>query len=184
MENLKIKNPDLPLFWYISLIYVANAGGATRGLIDFKDEINKGIKHYQDRKSDLETCRNLKQFMDHKLAELTTSGYTGPYVEELTKKIENVITILQSGIELGEKTEGYHSNPNFLDYPWFRKDGNYDPSTLEGYLMLHYREFSVPTFTLDSFMKSGYFKHCLMHNWDARTSAETFCRLFNKAKAL
>lgn len=183
MEIKKITSSELPLYCYVSPLYITDTEGSNKVLIERQGEINKGIKFFTENKSNLETCQNLKQFLDFKLAELKLMNYTGAYYNQMVEKIEDIIETLNTGIALGEKEQDYHfgGSQRYRNYTWYNEEHNWDPQTLEGYLMLHYQEFSVPTYTLSNFLKSGYFKHCLMHNWDARETAETFCRLYQKA---
>ena len=125
----------------------------------------------------------LKSFLVYEKAEIVHRNLTGDDVDELVDEIDRIIETLDSGIALGEKEQNYHTGSIsiYKSYSWYNEEHNWDPQTLEGYLKLHYDTFSVPTFTVNEFLHSGYFKHCLMHNWGAKESAETFCRLFNKA---
>lgn len=185
MDKIKIINSELPLFWYISPIFITDADGYNKTLIVFKDFVNKTLKSYLDNKSDLEHCQTLKQFIEHKLAELNLMDYTGAYKNELTSKMKDIVDVLQSGIELGEKEQNqFNPATTYRQYDWFSEDANYDPETLEGYLKIHAREFSVPTFTLKEFLASGYYKHCLAKGWGRVTSANTFITLFKKGDTI
>ena len=182
-DKVIIYDANLSLFMYIGALFITDTEGANKVLVDFQQEVNKGIKSCLDDKANLENCQKLKRFLDHKLAELKFMGYTGGFNNQMVEKIESTIEILNTGIALGEKEQAYRNGGGSMAYknlPWYRPDHNWDPMTLEGYLKLHYDTFSVPTFTLSEFLSSGYFKHCLMHNWGAKESAETFCRLYNK----
>jgi hypothetical protein len=179
----RILNSELPLYCYVSPLYITETEGSNKVLVERQGEINKGIKHFMENKSNLETCQNLKNFLDFKLAELKLMNYPGAYYDQMVEKIEDLIETLKTGIELGEKEQMYHSaggSQVYKGYDWYNEEHKWDTQTMEGYLKSHYREFSVPTYTFKDFMYSGYFKHCLIHNWDARETAETFCRLYHK----
>lgn len=181
MDIRKIDNSDLPLFWYVSKVFTQETC-SSKVLTDYQDQINKAIKSFEDKKATLENCETLKQFLTHKLAEITYNGHTGAFIDELVEKVNNIIATLDTGIALGQKEQMYHSGGSqaYRNYDWYNEQHNWDPKTMEGYLKSHYMEFSVPTYTLSEFLKSGYFKHCLMHNWDARETAHTFCILYQK----
>ncbi len=182
MEIKKIDSSEKQLFWYVNVIFTETAT-KNRGLIIIRDSINDVIASIKSKPANLENCTQLKLFLEHKKAEIVYKGLCGSDVDEVVQEIDNMIETLKTGIVLGEKEQDYHSggSQRYRNYDWFDEQHNWDPQTLEGYLKLHYQEFSVPTYTLSHFLKSGYFKHCLMHNWDARETAETFCRLYQKA---
>lgn len=182
MEQTKITSSEMPLFMYISEIFTKETA-TNKTQVSRQDAINKGVKLYLDKKSSLENCQALKQFLEHKKAEIIFEGLEGPFYAELIERIDAIVNTLNTGIELGEKEQNYHSGSisRYKSYSWYNEEHNWDPQTLEGYLKLHYDTFSVPTFTVGEFLHSGYFKHCLMHNWGAKESAETFCRLYDKA---
>lgn len=181
MEMIQITSSEMPLFWYISEIFTKETTN-NRFYISHQDSINKGIKSFLDKKSTLENCQALKQFLSHKKAEILFEGHEGPFISELLERLEKLLSILDTGIALGEKEQSYHSSPYYKSYPWFKEGETYNPDTLEGYLKLHAREFSTPNYGLSQFVNSGYFKHCVMRGWGAKASADTFCQLFNKSK--
>lgn len=182
MEIRKIGNPDLPLFWYIHKIFTETTT-KNKGLIIIRDSINDSIESIKSKPANLENCTQLKSFLEYEKAEIVYKGLCGSDVDEVVLEIDNMIETLKTGITLGEKEQNFHfgGSQRYRNYAWYNEQHNWDPQTLEGYLKLHYQEFSVPTYTLSHFLKSGYFKHCLMHNWDARETADTFCRLYQKA---
>ena len=181
MDIRKIDNGDLPLFWYVHRIVTASAS-KNKALIVILESVNDAIESIKNKPANLENCTQLKSFLVFEKAEITSKGLQGADVDELMSEIDNIIATLDTGVALGEKQQMYHSGGSqvFRAYDWYNEQHNWDTQTMEGYLKSHYREFSVPTYTFRDFMNSGYFKHCLIHNWDARETAETFCRLYNK----
>lgn len=183
MDIRKINNSDLQLFWYVESIFTKTTT-KNKALIIIRDCINEAIESIKNKPANLENCRQLKSFLVFKKAEIVSKGLSGADVDEVIESIDNLVTTLDSGIALGEKEELYHSGSslNHKHYDWITTDNTYDTTTLEGYLKSHHQEFSDPKYSLPVFVESGYFEHCMQKGWGARTTAETFCRLYEKPR--